>query len=124
MPPVKPRLLILLLLVALASRGSFHLHLCFDGGEPSVSMHAADHLTHHAELSGTLPHEDADVVISGSALPRLDDSGVHLPVLLAAALVIGLLLLPGPGVLPVGSLLLPPPAPSRYRPPSRGPPSP
>lgn len=121
---VQPRFVILLLLVALVSRGSFHVHLCFDGSEPMVSMHATDHVTHHAEISGSLPHEDVDVFIGASALPRVDDAGVQLPVLLAAVALIALLLIPRPGVPPVGGPLLPSPAPLRSRPPSRGPPSP
>lgn len=119
---VKPHLLILLLFVALATRGGWHLHLCFDGSEPAVSLHAADHVTHHAGMSGMPSHEDADVFISGSALPRLDDSVVHLPVLLATLLLVSLLLLPQAGARPVGRLPLPALTPPRSRPPTRGPP--
>jgi len=120
-PSVRPPSLILLLLLALVFRGGLHLHLCFDGSEPPVSVHAADHVTHHAEVSD-LSHEDADVFLGGSAPPRMDDPGVQAPALLAAFLVVVLLLLPGSAPRPSGRWFLPSPAPLRSRPPCRGPP--
>lgn len=38
-----------------------HLHLCLDGSEPAVSVHAYDGEIHHAEVGIDAPHEDVDV---------------------------------------------------------------
>ena len=109
--------------------GGTHLHLCFDGQEPAASVHL-NHGDHHAEAhgghhhAGEEQHNDLDVPMGDDALAKPGKSGLDLPTLLAATL---LLLLFGlgragwsaPGRLPGAA------RPARcLRPPLRGPPAP
>lgn len=102
--------------------GGFHLHLCFDGGEPPVSLHATDGGIHHSGPEAAATHHDIELSLAADALNKLDKLRVNLPVLLlAAVLLLGLQFVRGP-------------APRRYvfrfvpalagllRPPLRGPP--
>lgn len=126
-----PRLLIALLCVAvlLLRVGGAHLHLCFDGSEPPVSMHLGDSGVHHADDAGNDGpaadgHADRDVGIGADALLKKPSGSVEIPVL---AILCGLLLIylarrrdalpvfiPAPKLSPVRTHL---------RPPLRGPPA-
>lgn len=87
--------LLCLALVVVRANGA-HLHLCFDGTEPPVSLHMADAGQHH-ENSGTgETHQDADVPVAGDALAKIFKLKLgDLPlILLAAAILLSLLLSP------------------------------
>jgi len=97
-----------------------HLHFCFDGSEPLVSVHGDDGEIHHAEIGVNAPHEDVNVDLMSAVFKGASD--VLVPLALMGALL--LLFLPRVRVLRIEfpSLLLPD---SRYhhlRPPLRGPP--
>lgn len=83
-------LVVMLCIVLLSARvGGAHLHLCFDGLEPPVSMHLADESLDHHAPSSTVIHHDEDIslvadAIAKSAKPKIDIA----PMLLAALLVL------------------------------------
>jgi hypothetical protein len=71
-------LLALLALAMLIVRGAGgHLHFCFDGSEPPVSMHTLDTEAHHEAGSS---HDDQDVQLPSATLGKqtsqLDDSAL------------------------------------------------
>ncbi|TXH04486.1 MAG: hypothetical protein E6R07_07415 [Nevskiaceae bacterium] len=51
--------------------GGAHLHLCFDGQEPSASIHLADagDLGEHSEWG--VPHKDANIDLGNDGLAKL-----------------------------------------------------
>lgn len=88
-----PWLLTLLLVMLLVVRvGGAHLHLCFDGGEPPISLHLMDHGLHHGAPGMDAGHQDADVAVADDALAKFAKLGLDLPVLLLAALLVWSLL--------------------------------
>ncbi len=119
------KLLTVLLCVAVVVLriGGTHLHLCFDGSEPPVSLHLPDSGLHHGEESATATHADQDVSIGAEALVK--KSSVTLDVA-ALAFVFALLLFFLPRLRsPLPDAFLPfrtSPARVRLRPPLRGPP--
>lgn len=46
-----------------------HLHLCFDGGEPPVSLHTLDGDAHHDAEDTT--HNDQDIELPGATLAKV-----------------------------------------------------
>jgi hypothetical protein len=91
-----PRFLIALLCVAVIVLriGGAHLHLCFDGGEPPISMHLGDSGVHHADEAASHEsagdgHADRDVGIGADALVKKPSGSLEIPVL---AVLFGLLL--------------------------------
>lgn len=84
--------------------GGAHLHLCFDGQEPPTSLHLSSgdhhadhhgghHSDHHADPhDGHEPHNDLDLPLSSDALTKPGKLHVDVPLLLLAALWLGLLL--------------------------------
>lgn len=116
-----PWLLTLLCVALLVVRvGGAHLHLCFDGGEPPVSLHLMDDAAHTGPgmQSG---HQDMDVALAGEAFAKTAKLGLDLPILLIAALLAwSLFQAPRPSVpgyrLPLISAV------HFLRPPLRGPP--
>jgi hypothetical protein len=68
--PGKPALLIALLcgVLLLTRLGGTHLHLCFDGSEPPISLHVADAGDHHPGESA--PHADQDVALGADLLVK------------------------------------------------------
>ena len=67
-----------------------HLHLCFDGSEPSASVHYEDGVqTHHGAPGEAAEHNDADIPLPGSVIVKLVKAGLDLlPVLLAAVVIL------------------------------------
>lgn len=64
-----------------------HLHLCFDGAEPLVSVHAVDDQPTHHDGAVAQSHNDMDVLLSNGEAPQPDSKfKIALP-LLAVALV-------------------------------------
>lgn len=119
-----PWLLTLLCVMLLMVRvGGAHLHLCFDGGEPPVSMHLMDHGLHHGAPGMDAQHQDTDIAVAGEVLAKFTKLSLDLPVLLVAALLVWSLLLaprqPVPGYRNPFSFS----AARSLRPPLRGPPS-
>ena len=120
----RPWLLTLLCVMLLVVRvGGAHLHLCFDGGEPPVSLHLMDNGVHHGAPGMDAAHQDADIAVAGEVLAKFAKLGLDLPVLLLAALLVWSLLQaprqPAPGYrnpLSVSTA-------RTLRPPLRGPPS-
>lgn len=85
----KTSLLMLLCAALLLMRSGAHLHLCFDGSEPPVTVHGNDYGQHHIDAGVDAAHQDADVLIAGSAMTRSDNTGVDsVPVFLVAALLL------------------------------------
>ncbi len=98
-----------------------HLHLCFDGSEPPLTLHAGDsaHVDHHA---GETHHEDMDVEPLGDLLAK---SAQVLMLAVLSATILLLALLAPPRRLMAGdreSLRLPRSPPRFLRPPLRAPP--
>ena len=114
--------LVCVAVVALRIGGS-HLHLCFDGGEPPLSLHLADSGQHHGDEAATAPHSDQDVSIGSEALVKKSSAVLDLA---ALAFAFALLLFFLPRVRdPLPAFFAPPrlsPARTRLRPPLRGPP--
>lgn len=105
--------------------GGAHLHLCFDGGEPPVSVHlSADTGADQPHAGVGQGHHDQDVSLSGEALAKKLDGALQLPILLVVAFVLFLL------CRPVGGIVVPrdrtaqfhPLPVFRIRPPLRAPP--
>lgn len=97
-----------------------HLHFCFDGSEPLVSVHGDDGDMHHAELGIDAPHQDVNVDLMSAVLKGTAD--VLLPLALLSALLLFLMPLVRAQRIGFASVLLPD---SRFhflRPPLRGPP--
>jgi hypothetical protein len=98
-----------------------HLHLCFDGTEPPLTLHTADsaHVDHHA---GETHHEDLDVEPIGDLLAKSAQL-VMLAVFAAAVLLLALLAPPWRLAVADRESLRPPHPPPRFlRPPLRAPP--
>jgi len=67
-----------------------HLHLCFDGNEPSSSLHLVEDGDADLHFGAHSSHEDLDVSLVGNLLVKQDSAGVDLlPILVAAAIVLG-----------------------------------
>jgi hypothetical protein len=114
--------------VALRVAGA-HLHLCFDGSEPPVSLHVADAGAHHAAdddhahvaepVSG---HVDRDVVMNGDFVAKKPAGDLLLPFLILAFALALYTLAPRLGPIPDYRSPVPLPSRARLRPPLRGPP--
>jgi hypothetical protein len=111
-------------LLILARVSGTHLHLCFDGHEPRSSLHWVEDGEADLHFGANSPHEDLDVSLVGNVLVKQDTAGLDLlPILFAAAIVLGLVRLAGRRVsyprlpVPVPTLLF------DLRPPPRGPPA-
>jgi hypothetical protein len=120
----RSRLLIVLLCAAVIMLrvGGTHLHLCFDGSEPPVSLHVADSGVHHDD-AGSTRHADQDVAIGAEALVKKSSAALDLAML---AFVLALLLFFVPRTPnPLPDFFTAPRLSSarlRLRPPLRGPP--
>jgi hypothetical protein len=111
-------------LTVLAVRASdTHLHLCFDGQEPSTTVHFADASVHHDEVHKDQNHADKDVDPFVGALAKNGDTDTHV-VLTGFAVVPVLMPLvrDAPPILPDLSTTATGP-PFYLRPPLRGPPA-
>lgn len=102
--------------------GGAHLHLCFDGGEPPVSLQFTD-VEHHAEHHVGDVHDDFDLSLAGDMIAKSKASSFDLPLLLLAALLLPLLPTAGVSVPARRPPRRPIPRPPFLRPPLRGPPS-
>jgi hypothetical protein len=83
---IRSCLLVLCMTLLITRVAGDHLHLCFDGSEPPVSLHAVDMPDHHGEEE--FEHDDKDI-----GLPEMTFAKVmsFLPdFALVAAVVIGL----------------------------------
>jgi len=108
-----------LALLFVSSAGT-HLHVCFDGQEPPISVHVLD--GDHADLHGNdAAHDDLDIDPLSKSTPKSFHS--DLPVL-ALAMMLWVLLWRSAAAIPVPLRCLSSPrSPSRYwRPPLRAPP--
>jgi hypothetical protein len=97
-----------------------HLHFCFDGGEPYVSVHGDDGDSHHSDAGISAPHQDVDVDLMSAVFKGASD--VLLPLALLGALFLLIVPLLQVRRIEFASVLLPD---SRFhflRPPLRGPP--
>ena len=70
--------------------GGAHLHLCFDGSEPPVSLHMSDAGSHHADdhpanephaAVADFAHDDQDVGVGGDLVSKKTSSDVDLFIL-------------------------------------------
>ena len=114
---------LLLMAFVIVPVGDTHLHFCFDGQEPPVSLHLVHGDLHHApsQLSGTL--DDVDLSVPGEMVAKKFERSLDSDALFAVAVV---LLMPSIGErlrilrfengTGLSSLIL------RLRPPLRGPP--
>jgi hypothetical protein len=111
-------------LVALRIAGA-HLHLCFDGSEPPVSLHVADAGAHHGDghadvVSGG--HIDRDVAMSGDFVAKKSAGDLLAPFFILAFTLALLAVAPRRGLPADYRSPHPLPARARLRPPLRGPP--
>ncbi len=67
-----------------------HLHFCFDGSEPPVSVHGDDGDVHHADLGMASPHDDADVDLMIAVFKGTADAVLPLALLGALLLILPL----------------------------------
>jgi hypothetical protein len=122
----RSRLFVALLCVAMVALrvGGFHVHMCLDGSEPPLSLHAADSGVHHLdEPVASETHVDRDLAIASDLVVKKPSGDFGLSLLAAfSALLLFLLVRPR-------ELLAFPPLPAlvrsartRLRPPLRGPP--
>jgi hypothetical protein len=116
--------LILLLCISLLSTRMLgdHLHLCFDGREPAISMHGDDGGLHHVGVGADVTHDDSNLdLLTATSIKRLSLDPLFGMVLLAAVFAI---LRPQSWLQRLAAdLSLPPLSPIRHlRPPLRGPP--
>lgn len=120
--PGKPALLIALLcgVLLLTRLGGTHLHLCFDGSEPPISLHVADAGDHHPGESA--PHADQDVALGADLLVKKPAGGFDLGALAFAFTFLLLIVFRAPGIRPEALILPLRSARTRLRPPLRGPP--
>jgi hypothetical protein len=104
--------------------GGAHLHLCMDGSEPPVSVHlTADAGLDNTSIGEGKAHHDQDVSLSGEVLAKKLDGALHLPMLIAVAVVLFLVPLVRLPLLPRDRTSLIHPIPIfRIRPPLRAPP--
>lgn len=85
-------LIAMLCIVLLSARvGGAHLHLCFDGLEPPVSMHLADEPLDHHGPSFTITHHDEDISLVADAIAKSAKPKFDIPPMLLAALLLLLL---------------------------------
>jgi len=98
-----------------------HLHLCFDGQEPPISLHAAVEAPHHGEDSAA--HADRDVALSKAALAKSTPAGLDADALLFISVVWSLPLASVKHQLPVATPVISPSLLRLLRPPLRGPPT-
>ncbi len=65
-----------------------HLHLCFDGGEAPLSLHALDDLVHHEGDTSSVLHDDADLTVIEDTLAksRIWNDDLSIAVLVVALL--------------------------------------
>lgn len=82
-PLRRPSLLLLCLVVLCARLGGAHLHLCFDGQEAQISVHASEP-GHSDAHHGDPAHKDQNLSLIGNALTGLAKLVVDLPTALAA----------------------------------------
>ncbi len=97
-----------------------HLHFCFDGTEPLVSVHGDDGEVHHAELGLAAPHEDLNVDLMSAVFKGASD--VLVPLALISVLLLLFLPFGRPARIEFPALLLPDSRFHHLRPPLRGPP--
>jgi hypothetical protein len=114
--------------VALRIAGA-HLHLCFDGSEPPVSLHIADAGGHHAgddasehPIDPVGGHVDRDVAMSGDFVAKKPTADLLLPFFVLAFALASFTLATVRNPLPTYRSPLPCASRSRLRPPLRGPP--
>ena len=79
-------LAVLCALLLLVRVDGAHLHLCLDGAEPPLSLHAVDLQVHHEGEVASVVHFDVDLPFPGEASPRSLDAG-DAPVLASAGVV-------------------------------------
>lgn len=98
--------------------------MCFDGGEPRSSVHLVGDGDADLHFGANSPHEDLDVSLVGNVLVKQDTVGLELlPILIATAIVLGLVRLACWRVpFPWLKVLVPTPV-FELRPPPRGPPA-
>ena len=86
--------LALLCAVLIAARiGGAHLHVCFDGSEPPVSLHLVEASQHHEQDPSGFTHVDQDMSLGGEYLGKKPAPGSDLA-LLAIACALFLFFLP------------------------------
>lgn len=94
-------LVAMLCIMLLSARvGGAHLHLCLDGQESPVSVHAVDDGLDHHQPSASAPHHDQDISLAADALAKSTKLKVELPPMLLAVL-LSLLLLVSHTVAPI-----------------------
>jgi hypothetical protein len=97
-----------------------HLHVCLDGAEPPIAVHAADNSVHDGPHHESGEHEDRDVQPFDALLLK---AGLDTKLVAAPAADLELPVFQVLGFSTTTALSLPSPgAPSRLRPPTRGPP--
>jgi len=90
-PTARALLFVACALLIMARVSGTHLHLCFDGGEPRSSVHLVEDGNADFHFGANGSHADLDVSVVGNVLVKQDTLGVNLlPILIAAAIVLGL----------------------------------
>jgi hypothetical protein len=101
-----------------------HVHLCFDGQEPAVSIHIENRteLTQHLTKVG-LDHHDLDIDLGVNSISKLPKVDLPVLALLFSALFIAFNLQGKPPIARSRSTRFRYQSPSHFRPPLRGPPA-
>lgn len=111
-------------LLIMARVSGTHFHLCFDGNEPRSSLHLVDDGEADLHFGANSPHEDLDVSLVGNLVVKQDtNEGDLLPILVAAAILLGLIRLASTRVPCLRPGILVPTPVFELRPPPRGPPA-
>jgi hypothetical protein len=113
---------IVLLTVLAVRAGDTHMHLCFDGQEPPITIHSADASVHNDEDHDGKGHSDQDVepFVAVSAKCHHHDGDAAPPIHVAASVFVP----PSDGqTAPATDPALPTDPPFHLRPPPRGPPA-
>lgn len=97
-----------------------HLHLCFDGQEPAVSMHAAD--GDHAEHQSISGHNDQNIELSSVVIAKLWSQSLDSAALLFVVTALLFFALPNLPRTPFGISFALGASPKFLHPPLRGPP--
>jgi hypothetical protein len=126
-PSLRSVLIVLLALTVLFARmGNAHLHLCFDGAEPSSSVHILDFDFHDENMasvaSKSAPHQDLNISLVTNELSKTNKLNADDIALLAAVLALFGLLIFSKSAAPIGYTRHYVTAPQYLRPPLRGPP--
>ena len=87
-PTIRAYLLLLGLAILAMPSQSGHLHFCFDGQEPPVSVHMDDMGVPHTQHELSNPHSDAELSLTNNVVIKKIEGGLDVPIKFFAATLI------------------------------------